>query len=503
MAASRSDNRARSLVLPVLLALSGVAPAAPLHVTALVELTVDGERVDSARVRGAFDEALGGAGFTRIAPAAAGVESAADAERGRGYPAADLVVLARVESHALAADLGGTRLARYSAAGEARVLATETGELLGVLTVEAAGVDVGATSAARVAGSHAARALAARLADEIDALVAAPRTLELYVRGLPDGEEAVRLTAALAAGEGIAGVALVAREAGGEAIVRVSVEGLSAAALAERLDGTRGLGLAVESHTLRRIWARYAPARRVSLTVRVERLRNATGEPAEDALVEPLTRVVATALADAPAMRVDASEAAFTVRGAIRYVGQTDAAVDLALRGPDGAVVARSSARGPAERFGRTVRQAAEALADKGLERVLSDRGLRRVAGIALALPRPAAVNGHIATVDALPAVVGAPLAVEVVLRSPAGSVDDLWVELRDAAGRLWGERRVAQLARTGSTTLRFEGPLADAPGSVDVTAVVRDRIDGRWTTERRGATVVVQASPGHAPGAP
>lgn len=479
------------LALPPLTARAD-GPDLPLHVASLVELTVDDAPADSARVEGAFGEALTAAGFTRISAAAAGIPDAAAAEKGAGHPAADLVVVARVESRELAAGIGGTRLVRYEASADARVLVTETGELLGTLTAEGPGIDVDPASAARIAGAHAAEALAKQLVERLPALAAAPRALELRIAGLPDGAEADRVAGFFAEHPAIDVARVLSREGEGEAaraVLRLTVRGLSAADIARHIEETAGLGLRVEGHTLRRVHAVFDPARRLRLTVAVAPLVNATGVAAEDRMVAPLTRVLRSALAGAPAIAVGSDDPPFTVRGTLRYSGEYDVTIALRLTGPDGAVVATRTVTGPGKRFSRTVRKAARALGRDGLAKAHADADLRRVAGLPLRPPEAliAATAPVLEGLDIRPAHIDAPLVAEVRLARAPG---DGRLTVRDGE-HPWVER-TADRSADGRVRV-FEGPPRADWGAVDVVATLQSRRDGRWQSERVQATGVVR----------
>lgn len=483
---------AAALLLATALPLASTAaePALPFHVTALMELTVDGQPADSARAEGAFGEALATAGLHRITAAAAGIGSVADAEKGAGHPAADLAIIARIESRKLGA-IRGTSMVRYEASANAQVLATETGEVLGTLTAEGPGIDLDGASAARIAAAHAARTLAERLAETLPALAAAPRTVEITITGLPDQAEADHAAQVLAGAAAVEAVSVVSREGRGrrsKTRVRATVRGLSAADLARFIGETRGLGLRVEGHTLRRIRAVFDPALRFRLAVKVARLVNRTGEAAEDAMLGPLTRVLRTALGAADGVALDDDGAPFAVHGSLSYVGRSEVAIALELKGPSGAVVARSRVVGPGQRFSRTVRKAARALGIAGLAKVRRDAGLRRIAGLPLKLPAaPEPPPAAIVAVDVRPAVVGEPLVVRVTLaHAPEGG------RLAVRTGQTgWTERSQARSA--DGLTRVFEGPKPAASGAVDVVTTLHARRGGRWQTERVMATAVVR----------
>lgn len=482
--------------LAALAALMLAGPAAastPFHVATLVELTVDAQPAASAHVDGAFSEGLRGAGFTWVTAEAAGIADVAAARAGEGYPGADLVLVARVEARRLAANIRGTSLTRYEALASAQIIATETGEVLGTVSARAPGIDLDGASAARMAGGHAARRVAEQLSAKLPGL-AARRGVDLTVRGLPDGVEATRLAALLANHPAIESAQIRGREGRGKtakAQIRVTTRGMAAAQLAHHIDLSEGLGLVVESHTLRRVSAIYDPARRVRLGIAVKRLANRTGEAAEDRLLAPLTRVLRTALDQAPGLDVDLEEPPFTVTGRIRYVGETDAAIDLELRGPDAAVIARASASGPGQRFSRTVRRAARQLGREGLARAVSDADVRQIARLPVKLPKavdpPAPL---IAEVELRPALVGSPLVAEVRL-TEAQLGDTIEISSGEQA---WSER--ADGASADGRTRVFEGPVSAVAGAVDVAVAVHRRAAGQWLTERVRATAIVHPEP-------
>ncbi|MCA9541217.1 MAG: hypothetical protein KC620_20090, partial [Myxococcales bacterium] len=326
--------------------------------------------------------------------------------------------------------------------------------------------------------------------------VSAPSTLDVMIDGLTDNAETHHVAQALGAWPEVAGVTIVESFIQGptpRSTIRLTVQKLAASTLAARIEAARGLGLRVESHTLRRVFARFDPALRVQLALRVERLKNGTGEKAEDAMLAPLTKVLATALGGLPAVVVADSAAPFTVRGTLRYVGAADAAIELSLQTPDGAVLAETRLVGPGMHFSRTVRKAAADLQAQGLAKVLGDKNLRILAGIPLALPMPTAVASRIERFEPQPATVGAPMQIEVVLRSLDAPLDDALLEVRDAAGTLWASQRVPQVPADMPLTIPLAGPSAATPGAIEVTATLRARRDGRWLTEHRSAVVVVR----------
>lgn len=486
MPASRCDHIAvaltSTLLVPLLAAAAPLGPGpsvGPLRVASLVELTIDGAPADSVRVRGAFDEALEPLGLIRVEAAAAGIADAAAAEAGAGHPGADLVVIARFESRTLAKGLRGTSLVRCEAAAEARVLATETGEVLGVITATGPGIDIDGASAARIAAAHAATALAARLVEKADTLVSAPRGLDVTLLDMPGADEVERVRVALARHPAI-DAGEVVRADKGEAGLRLKVRGLSAVALAAHIDGSTGLGLAVVGHTVRRVTARFESTRRIRLAVNVRPMQNRTGNAAEDGFMGPITRVVASALGAATGVAVD-GEGPFEVRGSLSYSGATDGTVRLTLHAPDGAVIGRAEASGPVKRFSRTVRRAASRLGQAGLAKVMADRGLRQIAGIPLSLPADVAIARAIDEADAWRPGPEAPVEVELTLALPEAPVDALFVQISDGRGRPLAMRRLPA---------RPEGPIVidldPPPDTPEVVAAVHLRRADRWSTERR-----------------
>lgn len=471
------------------IASSALAAPTPYHVATLVDLTVDGQPADSARVDGAFGKGLAGAGLTWVTGAAAGIPDVAAAEGGAGFPGADLVVIARIQSRKLVAGFRGSSLVRYEASAEARVLATETGEVLGTLTAEAPGLDLGAESAARIAASRAAAKLAAQVSAQLPAFAASPGSVELFLTGLPDGAEADRVAGFLAAHAAIDSAKILGRDGKGaesQTRMRLTARDLPAGQLAELIDGTRGLGLRVVSHTLRRVFVSYAPERRVRLAIQVRPLADRTNEPHMKPLLPQFRRCLRTALAGAPGFESGVDNPAFTVEGAISVAGKKGR-IDLRLLAPDGSVVARVAETGVGERFSRTVRRAARGLGRAGLAKARDDAKVRQIAGLPLKLPKATeAPPSMIADVELRPALLGSPVVAEVKL---ASAEEGAIIEVRDSGGA-WTER-TAERAADGLTRV-FERASPDEPGAVDVTVAMHRREAGKWQSEQVRTTAVV-----------
>lgn len=512
------------LAVPALALLLLGAAAPEVRMTARVALTSDGATADATRPRGAFLSALGEAGVLTVDPSALAAlrPEATAAELAGRIPSVDLLADVRIESTRLAAGVMGTRMLRFEASAVAQVVVAETGEVLGTITAEGQGLDVGAASAARIAAGHAAKALGVRVAAELPRLLARPSTIMLTVDGVPDADEAAHVAGAAGELTGVRG-ARVAQFEKGTAKIELRTVDASAGALARALDAARGAGVTVRTHTLRTIRARYAPARRIRLTMWVVPFENATGNAGEDWLGEALARIVATALDNEPTMRVEvrpggpatlaglggwaktqgagASGALLVVGGRLTYA-DAGAALELSVvRADDGSVLTGAREAGSLRRFRGTAVAAARAAGRETVAKVVGTRSLRQLAGLvrpprgADAATAPALVK----SVDVGPTLSGSPIRASVTVGSDA-ALDGVVVELRDRDARLPSQRmRLPPIAAGETRTLDWDIPTdalkadsLDGPAHLTLEVVASHRGPEAWQTERVRVPAVV-----------
>lgn len=214
---------------------------------------------------------------------------------------ADLLVLGRCQLSRVRSDLLGADVARYDAALQARVIAVDTGEVLGSFAKRGAGMDFVPLQAAH----KAARAAAAKLAPDLLTLAASRGAgggrVELVVQGLPGVGAGERLLAAVAAVHSVHKARVLAAGRGRTKLELTVAPGSDARSVALELDAQPELGLDVYGTATGSILAAYAAERVLRLGLVVGRFTGPGRAPWSPRLVG---EVLATALSAAPLLEV-------------------------------------------------------------------------------------------------------------------------------------------------------------------------------------------------------
>lgn len=505
-------------LLTLLFGLGFATAAAAAEPARLFVAPVVTERIDGAESRGGRGETtimdgLRTAGYRVIPPA--GLPEvrealAAGTVAGR-YAQIDWLLAIEIDASALSADVMGTGMARHEGIATALVIAADTGELVGTVEATGQGMDVAPRASTKMAAKKAAAALVTALQAKRSALLSARRSVALTVAGVPDAEEAAALATRLQA---LSTVDRAAVRSFGE----TTTLGLEVAdgvpALASAIERARGLGIAVAGYTTRALDARYVPARRVIVPVRVGPIENATGFADEDWLRGAIGQIVVAELGNHPAMRAafqDGGPAkamevpAWLGTGAVsgpdaplvfctgrfRYEGD-GAELELTLHATeDGRRLASVRERGPRTDFRLTVARATRALSDEAAEAVSGDRVLRAKAGIsaegAKALAATSKRPAPAVDVEFQPVLTGDLLRGRLKIRPPKSpAMDGLSVRLVSAA--FSAPVPVEVPTPKGAVEVPLELPLgapSAGPGTFYVEVEASWRADGRWHTER------------------
>lgn len=509
-------------LLPLLLWCAPAVAAPNPYVTATVDEYLDGQRNEGSRVGGVMLEGIGGAGFRVIDPA--GLEGLVEALKkgeieGR-YPQVDWILAVRIESDKLAEQVMQTGFVRYEAALEARVLAADTGEVVTVVNVKGQGMDLSPRTAARMASEQAVRQLVDELKAKTDEMLAKATRLRLRIAGVPDAAEAGRIAERLAGLSGVeaAEVRSYAKEA---TDVELRVAQVATAELARRIEAEKGLGLTVDGFSTRRLSARFAPERRVRISMLIGPFENGTGEAAEGWLSKEIAKVVELELGNHPAItarvgdlaalpkalqavpaRLGAAgadlDALLYVTGRYTYAGKSGAELLVKVfRVADGKPLATVEKKGDLEAFRKAIAAAAAEIAGESVAGVLAQPDLRQVAGIGAgeksALEAYAkAADRRLEDVEVQPVLGGDRLRGTVSLRGGAGESAGLLV--RGPKGSVTLDTPKLGAGTTGQVPLDL--PLAalgvTEPGSNRVEVELTWRDAGAWRSERLVAPVMV-----------
>ena len=512
-----------ALTLVVGLPHAAAAKVPRICLTVLTRETIDGKPEARGRAAGAILKGLTDQGVCMVDPAGmGGLAEAVDGGKLAGrFDEVDWIVVATVDSNKLAEGVMGTSFVRYEAALDAKVLASDSGEVVGAFTVKGQGMELQPRASAQMAAEQAAKRFVASFAAEADKLLRKPARVRLVVEKLPDAQEATALEEALGELEGVSDVrSRSVKKQRAEFDLKVS--GVTVAELAQAMEARRGLGLTVQGFSLRRLQARFDPAKKVRISLMLGPFENGTGRAAEDWLATTIPELLQTHLSNAATLDVQVAQADAGVPAQLAQVGaflRSNEDVDALLycsgrysfkgatgelqvsvfNAENGAQLFDLEEKGDVRRFLPVIIAAAQSVAARTVTTVVKDKGLRTLASAAKLserqLTRVAAkrtIQGVELEPNAEPELLRGSVLLRKGARLPAGAV------LQVSAAGIGTQPVQIKLdgpARKGGR-VEFELPLAKAPdnaprsSSVEVELAFRKR--GQWRSEHMTHPVVV-----------
>lgn len=295
-----------ALVLSFLIAPSLASAQPGMRFAAMFSELVDGEEVAQSVAEQAFVQKLLAAGVRFIDEQQAiklrSVTSAGDLIAGKHSDVltaldADVLVAARVRVERVDSSMLGSDAFRYRASVEAKMIATDTGDVLGAFSARGGALAYAKGQAVEDSARKAGEGLAERVLAKMPS-AQSPRDLDLTIRGLPGIREAAAIKAALASMPGVTAVRS-AQSAQTVSKLQIRASGTTAEQLALTLDARRDLALAVVRFSDRVIEAQYAPARAVRLSVVVSAFAMKRGAPRDRWKQKAIPGALAAALANA------------------------------------------------------------------------------------------------------------------------------------------------------------------------------------------------------------
>lgn len=229
---------------------------------------------------------------------------------------ADIIVAAIVRTTRLESAYLGKDAAKQETVIEAKVIAVDTGEVLGAFSVREGAIDFRAEKAADTSAENAAAKLAVEILEKVPKELA-PATIELSIENIPNVTQQSAIEAGLRALPGVKQVNVL--QAGrGMTKIELALEHGNAKDLATAIDGTPELGLTVFGYTQRAVHAESAlpHARRYSLgTAQLEGPKGAWEGKA-------VSKILETALVDSGAVTLEKGprERTLTLAGSSRWV---------------------------------------------------------------------------------------------------------------------------------------------------------------------------------------
>lgn len=511
------------LALLVCLPLLANAGVPRVCLTVLTRETIDGKPEERGRAAGTILKGLTDGGVCVVdAAGMGGLAEAVEAGKLAGrFDEVDWIVVATVDSNKLAAGVMGTSFVRYEAALDAKVLATDSGEVVGAFTVKGQGMDLQPRASAQMAAEQAAKRLVESFAKEADRLLRKPGRVRLVVDKLPDAKEATALEAALAELQGVTDARSRSVKKH-KAEFDLQVSGITTAELAQAMEAQRGLGLTVEGFSPRRLQARFDPAKKVRISLMLGPFENATGRKAEDWLATTIPELLQTHLsnvgtldvqlakADAgvPAQLAQVStflranqdvDALLFLSGRYTFSGSTGELHISVFNAENGAQLFDLEEKGDVRRFLPVIIAAAQGIASRTVSTVVKDEGLRTLASAAKLSERQltqVASRGALKGVELDPNAEPELLRGTVLLRKGARVPPDAVLQISAAGiGKAPVQIKLDRESRQGDK-VAFSLPLIKAdgnaprPSSVEVELAFRKR--GQWSSERIMHPVVV-----------
>lgn len=208
---------------------------------------------------------------------------------------ADVIVAAICRVSRIDSQLLGEGVHRFDASIQAKVIATDTGQVLGAFQVRGEALDFVPSQAAEKAAQAAGKALA----DKVKAAGAkVTDRIELVIEGIPSVSMGEAVVTAVKKLPGVTSVRVL--QAGrGVTKLEITAKDKTSRDLALALDGAGGAGVAVFGYTARAIKAGYNPAAALSLPVVVTPLARKQGSKGDAWRGRVLASLVGTSLTNA------------------------------------------------------------------------------------------------------------------------------------------------------------------------------------------------------------
>ena len=233
----------------------------------LIDDYVDGEKQPASAAESALGEALAAEGLILVDDAQsrkvrsvtdAGTLAAGEVPDVITTLDADVIIAGVCRTSRLASDLLGPSAFRMDATLQARVIAVDTGQILGVFSAHGEAIGFTALRGAEDAARAAIKDLVPRVLTRVRAAATPGGRIELAITGLPDVSATDRVVAAIGGVDGITELRVVHAGRGVTEVELVS-NGKSPREIAVAIDGLSGLGVSVVGYSDRAIKAAYQP----------------------------------------------------------------------------------------------------------------------------------------------------------------------------------------------------------------------------------------------------
>lgn len=215
---------------------------------------------------------------------------------------ADIIVAAIAKTARLESEFLGKGAARYDTAIEAKVIAVDTGEVLGAFSVREGGMDFQASKAADASAEGAAARLAKEILEHVPRELQ-PETIALTIAGIPNLTRQNAVEAALRAVPGIKTISVV--QAGrGATKLELTLERAGTRELAAAIEDAPDTGISVTGYSARALHAEYSPARALRFSLLVSPFKGGSeGRAIASVLESALSDAAALTAAKAPPER--------------------------------------------------------------------------------------------------------------------------------------------------------------------------------------------------------
>ena len=278
-----------------------------LRHTALFDEFVDGEKRDSSSAEAQIISDLLDKGIVFIDEAQSRkIRSVTDAGTLIGGQIsevitaldADVIIAGICKITLIAKNVMGQPLIRYDADIQAKVIAVDTGEVLGAFNVRGEAMDFNAEQSAMKAARAAASELTAKVLASLEKRAAGPRRVEISIVGMTNVLAVETIKKTLGQSEGVTSVQVL--QAGrGATKMSVEVTTMTSGELAVALQSIPELGLEVWGYSDRSIKADYSPASALDLPLIVASFENKTKSRRYSWAGNALAEVFQIELADA------------------------------------------------------------------------------------------------------------------------------------------------------------------------------------------------------------
>lgn len=286
-------------MVPVALGLALALTAATPRYTTIFQATVDGrsQAGSTAELRLIRDLSASGIAFIDETQSRK-IRSVTDAGTLISGPVpdvittldADVIIAAIAKTARIESEFLGKGAARYDTSIDAKVIAVDTGEVLGVFSVREGAMDFRASKAADASAESAAARLAKEILERVPRALR-PDAIALAIAGIPNLTRQNAIEAALRAVPGVKSLAVL-QSGRGATKLELALDRITTQELASAIENTPDTGIVVTGYSSRAVHAEYSAARALRFSL-------ATSPFKGGAEAKAIAAVLESALSDA------------------------------------------------------------------------------------------------------------------------------------------------------------------------------------------------------------